>query len=306
MLKLRIENIFYRIENQNYLPLPLDFVEPKLKKETEEKEQVEKNREKREKTYVVEKLKLRDIPDYLVSSQSEIGFTKILQPEEPSKQVETLDNALLSEIDLKSYLNGFLSETKCRKIIDWVLSEPKLGIGRDNTTRVTEEGKLYRVGMSRLKDFNIMLNFTDSKNRYSHDDIENAIVKFGGEGKMVRFLNANHGIDINSSPVNFKRGRFKIYLSTPTIFTTNNWQPDLSKIGISAKLVAACVGKPKQVGGFDIANRQPHFMHKAVPAGSVYFYETEDDTSILATKQGISLSDVWGERGFGIAYFGTY
>jgi CRISPR-associated protein Cmr3 len=302
-LNLHIDNISYRIKGSDYLPMPLDFVEPKKKKDTDEKERIEKNREKREKSYIVERLFIKEKPLNFFSSADSF---KLLLPSVSTKQVESLENALFSQTDIKTYLNGHLKESKCLKIKDWVKSEPKLGIGRNKSSRTTEEGKLYRVGMNRLDEFDIIVNFSDSQSIYNHQDIKNSIVRLGGEGKLIQFIDARQGFNIDSNTVKFNKGKFKIYLSTPTIFDKNDWQPNLEKIGINAKLVAACIGKPKNVGGFDITEGQPHKMYKAVPAGSVYFYETDDDLTILGNKQGISVSDIWAERGFGIAYFGTY
>jgi len=71
-------------------------------------------------------------------------------------------------------------------------------------------------------------------------------------------------------------------------------------------LVAACVGKPIHLGGFDLQEGQAKPMYRVIPAGSVFYYETQNDVSELNQKQGLSLSDKQSEQGFGIAYFGTW
>lgn len=77
--------------------------------------------------------------------------------------------------------------------------------------------------------------------------------------------------------------RFCLVLMTPA-FWESGWRPDfLTRDGqlklqngtIKANLVAAAVGEPLPVGGWDLARGKPKPMRKAVPAGSVYFFELE-------------------------------
>jgi CRISPR-associated protein Cmr3 len=98
-----------------------------------------------------------------------------------------------------------------------------------------------------------------------------------------------------------------LYLSTPAIFKTG-WKPDLEKkFGIKADLVAAVVGKPLHIGGFDMVKREPKTMYKAVPAGSVYYYKVTEGYELVEEKlQGKAISDVLKTQGFGIAYVGNY
>lgn len=82
-----------------------------------------------------------------------------------------------------------------------------------------------------------------------------------------------------------QEGRFKIYFITPAIFK-NGWYPDflsrqngdylegnLPNTSLRVRLVGACVGRTIPVGGFDIKKKHPKEIQKAVPAGSVYFFQ---------------------------------
>jgi CRISPR/Cas system CMR-associated protein Cmr3 (group 5 of RAMP superfamily) len=51
----------------------------------------------------------------------------------------------------------------------------------------------------------------------------------------------------------------------------------------------------------------PKTMYKAVPAGSVYFYETSENLEVVKERLfGKPISDKMPEQGFGIAYVGVW
>jgi CRISPR-associated protein Cmr3 len=136
----------------------------------------------------------------------------------------------------------------------------------------------------------------------------NPLVRLGGEGKIIELSNLSnddYSFKINTQDIEFEEGVFKVYLSTPAIFIDG--LPNLfKKLNINATLIAACVGKPLSIGGYDMKNNRAKEMYKVVPAGSVFYFKSEDDLSLLHENQGIALSDVYAEQGFGIAYFGAY
>ena len=184
------------------------------------------------------------------------------------------------------------------------MSEPKVGIGRSNLTRTAEEGLLYRVDTKRLNGVEIRV-IANTEN-YSKDDLNGTIVHFGGETKLVELKKVGKDILDIDTP-NLTKGQFKVYLSTPAIFLKNGWKPDLEKFGIKANMVAACVGKPVSIGGYDLVYNKPKPMLKAVPAGSVYYYESDDSPEVIMEKiNGKSVSDYLPEQGFGMAFIGKF
>jgi len=59
--------------------------------------------------------------------------------------------------------------------------------------------------------------------------------------------------------------------------------------------VAAAVGRLQPIGGWDVARREPKPIHTAVPAGSIYYFETEG----TVTYDRRPVSDLYGQIGFG-------
>jgi CRISPR-associated protein Cmr3 len=294
--KFQIQGLYYVIKDNNYLPLPLDFVEIKsdnLKPKSKEKHQV----------HLLTIGKCRSV----LSEQK--SFLRYLLHPADFQQAEGLEGGLISESELKSYLNGNKTEAKALRLGDFLKTESKVGIGRDNDTRVAEEGLLYRVDLKRPDG--IEMRVVSNAEGYSAADLDKAVVNLGGEMKLAHFqaISKRNGLDIKPEDIHLDSGRFKIYLSTPAIFTRSGWQPDLERLfGIKATLVAACVGKTQAIGGYNLRgkDRGPKPMLRAVPAGSVYYYETEESPEKIASLQGQSLSDVMSEQGFGVAYFGNF
>lgn len=301
--KIKINSIYYDYLGALHFPMPLDMVEKKRKRKDDEAERQERNREEREKTYEVTKLKLKQ-----KQTITNYGLPEMLYETEA---VENVENGLIDIDDLEMYLGGTLNNTKIKKIKDIVLSEAKVGIGRDKRTNGTLEGNLYRVGMRRTENLRIIIDFDlpASNFRKAH------FIKMGGEGKVVSFEEDKEDDqfhDIDKNTIYLKNNKeFKLYLATPAIFK-NGWKPNLEQFGIRADLVAAAVGKPLNIGGFDIKKRKPKYMLKAVPAGSVYYYRTtENPETILKELQGKLISDEINridtkKEGYGLTFVGNF
>lgn len=292
-----LRGIMYQHQGAIYLPLPMDFVEPKGKTA----EQIAE--EERKKRYSVIKLSRHE---EVVLSNS--FLSKLLMPPSDIKEVGSFENGLMDMPSFKRYLEGTLKTYDTAvKLSDLAPSEPKVGIGRDNYTGTSDEGKLYRVGMRRLEDLEILLDL-----ELPQDDLQSAsrFLKLGGEGKVAIFRERGkigRSARIDKDIIELKEKRFKLYLATPAFFK-DGWRPDLEKkFGIKADLIAAAIGKPEHIGGFDMAKRKAKPMLKAVPAGSVYYFESEEPAEkVLAKIQGESMSDFLSEQGFGITYVGNY
>jgi CRISPR-associated protein Cmr3 len=111
--------------------------------------------------------------------------------------------------------------------------------------------------------------------------------------------------------------RFKLYLSTPAVFDKGwkaSWMESGEYNGLQFNLLGASIGRPLSLGGFNLKERRPKQMHKAVPPGSVYYFELKNGqlrdhfAEMKAAFHGKSLEDsascTVGE-GNGIAYLGV-
>ncbi len=220
------------------------------------------------------------------------------------KEVDSIDGAFLKKGNFARYLS-------CKNIgsfekeDSFITRESKIGIGLNRQTKTTEEGLLYRVEMLRYKDLKIVVDF-DGLNLES-----NGLMRLGGEAKGARYKQVE-ALDIPVS--NIRNNTFKLYLLTPAIFD-NGWYPDWIDEkndfigeckGFKLKLIASAIGKYQSIGGFDIKKREPKKMMKAVPMGSVYYFEIlEGDKEKVVEAFNLSnISDIKNEEGYGLVIVG--
>lgn len=300
--KLKIKGIFLEFNNDTItIPVPYDFVHKKGKKKDKHYLNLEKNKVK-SKSFSLEMVVMP--PDNLI--------------------VENFDKGELLE---KDTINRYLNKEKNITPKDTcIVKESKIGIGRDIGTHTTNEGALYRVDMMRFKS-----GFHRDTNK--DGDISTAIVvecegidfpkksilKIGGEAKAAQFEQIESQPEYCQipAPSNYRNNRFRLSLITPSVFD-NGWIPSWINTsdfigeykGVKLKLLATVLGKPLSIGGFgysmDSKRFAPKEMYKAIPAGSVYYFEllegTFEDVKLLFHYQ--SISEQKANEGFGVTYLG--
>ena len=216
------------------------------------------------------------------------------------------NGSMLSYSNLKSYLWGDeVDRFQVKSPSFFRVGEGKTGIARSAHTGSAKEGHLYRVEMLRLKkDVSILCEFEGL-------EIEGPMLKLGGEAKAVRIQPSEQKI---LPPVadDLEGGVFKLYLASPAIFS-QGWLPvwlnadtlegEIPQTGTKVRLIAAAIGKPVYLGGFDLKARQFKPMRRVVPAGSVYHFEVLHGPFPLGLH-GHSISDELPEQGFGITFIG--
>ncbi len=227
-------------------------------------------------------------------------------------KVEHNEKDFLTQDNLISYLEGKDETPKVINQSEFVLNEPKVGIERNSMTRTSEESKLYRIGMFRLKDsYGLLVDFEGIEISTS------GLIKLGGEGKSASYNVTNNEFNINTKLISDyidRERQFKLYFASPTIFK-DGWIPDQFEIesmtwnhkGLKLKLITTAVGKPINIGGWDIVKNAPKVMRKAVPSGSVYYFELINGSGaeVLEKLNGQNISDFLPEEGFGYCLVGV-
>ena len=211
--------------------------------------------------------------ELLKNSNTSNKLDYIFKPQDEHKNIEKKDG-FISKIDFEDYINLANNSFNFLDFEDFVKSEPKIGIGLNNKTNNVEEGKLYRVDLKRYKNLSILVDFEgiELKNE--------GLLRIGGEGKGAFYQELNTFKLIDDYEI--KEKYFKIYFLTPAVFK-NGWYPDFldDKLegymnGFKVKLVASSIGKAKYIGGWDIKENRPKSMFKAIPEGSIFFFEILD------------------------------
>lgn len=177
-------------------------------------------------------------------------------------------------------LTGYLSE-QIFSVLDanhLFGSEPRFGTAMDyNKGRVRkEEGMLYQAEFIRPDNHTGLLVKLGDDIQLPHTS---GLMTFGGEARGARYeVIANNNVEANSG-VTKPTQQLKLILLTPAYFS-GGWQPqdgDWSTFfnGQAVLLIAAAVGHPQYIGGWDVARNLPKPMRAYVPAGSTYFFEAD-------------------------------
>lgn len=230
----------------------------------------------------------------------------------------TPENSYLDEISLADYLNLRKQKFYFLKEDRFIKTEPKVGIKLSRTTGIAQEGHLYRVGTVRLKESCTLL--VDIKVPVGLPD--RGLMRIGGEGKAAAFEKVEKHflpcLDEQVKATIKNTGRFKLYFATPAVFP-NGWLPGdcsenefqwvkglLPEYGkCKIKLLAAAVGRPVYIGGWDLDTQKSKPMRLGIPAGSVYYFELLEGEveQLIATLHGKNISEL-AEQGLGLVFMG--
>jgi len=232
-------------------------------------------------------------------------------------------------INLEDLINYYLFNFNNDKIKENITqkenvikNEYKVGIKIDKKIGTSLEGFLYSAEHIRMKDnYGFLIGVNND------EDIipDKGSLRLGGDTRVAYFER------LNSNPFDTLRNiirqsvsnktYLKFILLTPAIFNSG-WYPDfLNKNdngylygnfnGLELKLVSAVLGKSIYIGGFDIANKYPKEMKKAIPAGSIFFFEVKnsdiknlDDFIINNNFKSIESDEYYKKQGFGITLIG--
>lgn len=224
----------------------------------------------------------------------------------------------ISEAALSRYLDGEQLTTNDTVKADALFkSDYRFGIGMDYTLGTTDRdaGKLYNAQFIRMESETGLLMNVDSSFVVKNDGVglpEKGVMGLGGERHTANFevvevsedVQKNYPIEGMSLPK-----RFKIVFLTPAYFK-KGWQPENWSTFFDGQVtcINARIGHPQLIGGWDSAKRHPRTMHRFVPSGSVYYFESQE--AITLKQQMITESPEWigdaGQIGFGQVAIGNW
>lgn len=299
-------------KNTPYFPAPYDLVKKKGEQEKEEKDKEKQKNEKKDNNHYP--LTMIDTPAVFYSDK--ICQHKILV----SKSTEPVDEpeGWMDDIEFKEYLTPKEDHTlkkdrfyfiNRKDIFD---KEPKIGIAREDKTLSSKEGYLYRIDQVRMaKNYGLLVKL-EGVNGFP----EKGILQLGGEGRTAVFekLDENPLESLQNLEISSHDNIFKLYLATPAIFDKGwlpNWIDENTLEGvfnnIKVKLLACAIGKYIRIGGWDMAKNKPKPMYKAVPAGSVYYFQLSENNfeNVKNIFHFKCISDKKPEEGFGLCFVGA-
>ncbi len=175
---------------------------------------------------------------------------------------------------------------------NFVVDEPREGIAIDDERRTTREGALFQMGFRRLVDDTRFVAWIDADEGRPFP--ENGMLRLGQDGKVASFRAEPGGAGDWPRPPRPASSKFLIYLATPARFK-GGWLPSwvdpadlrVRHRGWEARLVAASLERPQNIGGWDLARGGPRALHAAVRAGAVYFFEAASSDAASKAVQDL-------------------
>jgi CRISPR-associated protein Cmr3 len=181
--------------------------------------------------------------------------------------------------------------------------ETRTGVGLEKERRTSQEGRLYTFGFIRLQK-GVALGFEARGTPLSAD----GGVRLGGEGRTARLI-AGPALPLPPAPA-AAEDSFRLGFFTPALSRGGAWPPGFTPASLDGRLAgqpcqlqaAVCRGAVP-VGGWDLANKAPKPLRRAIPAGSVYRFTGA--AAAAAAVHGGGLNDFDPEhlsrQGFGLA-----
>jgi CRISPR-associated protein Cmr3 len=259
--------------------------------------------------------------------------------EKPSKEKT---GEWIAADELEKYLLGNIGELQTAKNEEFYNSEARISVEISPKTGTAAKGKLFSVEYLRMKPEVSMVVFAQCEARkYGENQTKDVLEELFKIAQKHSFtLGGQQGVAYMQGRCCKKPFRnttahgcnVKWVLLTPTCFNAG-WLPGWIQDGkvmlksvsdtsgqamtrkekreklnasptINAKLVAARIDKPRAVSGWkNIIGGGPKSTKYLVPAGSVYYFECENEAEagkLIAALHGNPKSDLFGEQGFGI------
>ena len=202
----------------------------------------------------------------------------LLQPvEELPEGKSEIPPAFLSETAMKDWLMSQSGAGNAPEHLSNLLLETRIHVKIDAQSQSAEDGALFSSdglvfslwedGASGPRRFALEF-FTDDDRLFKRL----GVAHLGGEKRFGSIRDISAVAFPRAPSISAPATRLRLVLVTPGIFG-QGYRPDDSVFNGQAKIVAAAVGRPQHISGWDYAARGPKESRRMAPAGSVYWVE---------------------------------
>ncbi len=229
----------------------------------------------------------------LVADGRELPYVAVLRTKEQTKPE---GGFYLTQTGWQSHLAGRTPEpaTGAVKATDLHTRDPRLGIGLNAGTGTVESGLIYTTEGHAFSPPPDPKDSDPNARPFSAsgflvgidgaDELlpETGMLRLGGDGRGARYRRLDYQPPAPPLDAIARGGRFRLILATPGLFA-DGWLPagvrhdgaDYRwRVGdCTARLVCAAVPRREIVSGWDLLAWRPKEAERAVPTGSVYWFE---------------------------------
>lgn len=189
--------------------------------------------------------------------------------------------------------------------------EVRTGLKLNDDSRQAQEHMLYTFGYVRLaRSVSLGFELRGSNLRAA------GWLRLGGDGRPVRLEAATKPLLPTLEAESLADGRFLLSLVTPALSDAGAYPPGFAAHqlrgrvgGVEAALVGGLVRSSILIGGWNMAERRAKPLRRAIPAGSVFGFQTDAGSDAIASLHGTNLSGFGSEclarQGFGLSIVGT-
>ncbi len=229
----------------------------------------------------------------------DLGFVRLpIKLHAALQGVKPIEHAYTTARGLQRFLSGMdIPADEIHLAKDLYAHEERLGIARDNQTRVTGDGLLYQTRHIRpLQSANLEIGIQVS-GLQAPSLPASGVNRLGAEGRLASWKTTT----ASELPAVQKPAKAKglvLMLLSPALFS-DGWLPDgFTKdrndqghefwtgniANIPLRLICGTIGKPVREGGWDMVKHMPRPLNSYVPAGSCYFVEVAEGDLEQAQK----------------------
>ena len=186
--------------------------------------------------------------------------------------------------------------------------ESRFGIGLDYANKRPTTGMLYQVEFIRPQSKVGLLARLTGKTQLPDP---NGWLALGGEMRAARYRTVSDVSVMANASIAQPTTQLKLVLLTPAFFS-GGWQPQEGKWDTlfneqNVQLVSAALGRPQRIGGWDIATNWHKPMRAFVPAGSVYYFQSDRPIVSPQTLTETPPGELpFGKMGFGQVAVGQW
>lgn len=219
-------------------------------------------------------------PSVCTSFPTKMPFVPMLAVDTPEKYER---GNLMNEAGIEAYISGLEIDKKKHFVAESQLwkSEDRVGIGIGKRTRTADDGKLFSVQHTVLRqpehkgnEVGVLVKMRDGELPIPDE----GFLRLGGDGRAATFTE----VDYDCIRVPEFVDKFKVVMTTPGFFDMG-WLPDavaeteseywLELPNFKARLACASIPRFEVISGWDIKAWRPKPADRVVASGSVYWFD---------------------------------